>query len=353
MREFSNEPWIKEALLQKKINNKTQCLTCLRRCIIRDGSSGYCGTRIGKNGKIYTMLYGIVSSMAISPIEKKPMFHFYPGSLWLSLGSFGCNFRCPGCQNWDIAHLSYKSFKKGSFISPEELVKIAEIYQCKGISWTYNEPLLSLEYILDCAKFCKEKGILTNLVSNGSFTEESLSSLLPFLDSIRIDLKGFSKETYKKISHHERFENILDSIKKIKNSNIPIELITNVIPGYNDNDEEIEKASLWILENLGDDTPWHFTRFFPHRFLSHIPPTPIKTLEKFRKISMEKGLKYVYIGNVFGHPGENTYCPSCKNLIIERSGIHLLRVLIKDGKCPFCKKEIPNIKINEISKKGL
>ncbi len=338
------KPWIREALLQKPIGgNLNQCLICIRRCKIKDGSSGYCGTRVGKNGKVYTMLYGIVTSMAISPIEKKPMFNFYPGSLWLSVGSFGCNFRCPGCQNWEIAHKSFKSLKRDSFISPEELVKIAENYKCKGISWTYNEPLLSLEYILDCAKICKERGLLTNLVTNGSFTEESLSSLIPYLDSARIDLKGFSKETYRRIAHLENFDEILNSIKKIKISNIPIELITNVIPGYNDKKEETERASKWILENLGDETPWHLTRFFPHRFLSHIPPTPIKTLELFRDIAIGNGLKYVYIGNVPGHPAENTYCPNCKNLLIERYGIDLVKISIKEGKCPFCGGELKSI----------
>jgi pyruvate formate lyase activating enzyme len=320
-------------------------LTCIRRCKIKDGSSGYCGTRVGKNGKIYTMLYGIVSSMAVSPIEKKPMFHFYPGSLWLSIGSFGCNFRCPGCQNWEIAHKSLKILKKGSFIPPDELVKIAENYKCKGISWTYNEPLLSIEYILDCAKICKERGLLTNLVTNGSFTEDSLSSLIPYLDSARIDLKGFSKETYRRIAHLENFEEILNSIKKIKISNIPIELITNVIPEYNDKREEIERASKWILENLGDETPWHLTRFFPHRFLSHIPPTPVRTLELFREIAIGNGLKYVYIGNVPGHPAENTYCPNCKNVVIEREGIYLKGVYIKKGRCPFCGENLESIKI--------
>jgi pyruvate formate lyase activating enzyme len=340
------KPWIREAWLQKNIGeNLNQCLTCIRRCKIKDGSSGYCGTRVGKNGKIYTMLYGIVSSMAVSPIEKKPMFHFYPGSLWLSIGSFGCNFRCPGCQNWEIAHKSLKILKMGSFIPPDELVKIAENYKCKGISWTYNEPLLSIEYILDCAKICKERGLLTNLVTNGSFTEDSLSSLIPYLDSARIDLKGFSKETYRRIAHLENFEEILNSIKKIKISNIPIELITNVIPEYNDKREEIERASKWILENLGDETPWHLTRFFPHRFLSHIPPTPVRTLELFREIAIGNGLKYVYIGNVPGHPAENTYCPNCKNVVIEREGIYLKGVYIKEGRCPFCGENLESIKI--------
>ncbi len=328
---------VMKALLQRTFSeNVVECLTCIRRCKIREGASGYCGTRINRNGSLYTMIFGIVSSIAVTPIEKKPMFHFYPGSLWLSVGSFGCNFRCPGCQNWDISHFSFKKSDSGSFISPEELVKIAEKQKCIGISWTYNEPILSIEYIIDCAKICKKKGILTNLVTNGSFTEDAFAKLLPFLDSCRVDLKGFHRETYIKIAHLEDFENILNSIKKLKECSCALELITNVIPGFNDNEKEIEDASVWILNNLGENTPWHFTRFFPHRFLSHLYPTPIRTLEKFRNIAMGKGLKYVYLGNVPGHPAENTYCPNCKALLIERYNIQILRINLKKAKCPTC-----------------
>ncbi|MGQ9618064.1 MAG: AmmeMemoRadiSam system radical SAM enzyme [Candidatus Aminicenantia bacterium] len=332
---------MRRGFLQKRKNGKiAECLTCLRRCVIKDGASGYCGTRVNRDGVIYTMTFGIVSSMAVSPIEKKPIFHFYPGSLWLSVGSFGCNFRCPGCQNWDIAHSSFKKSSRGYFIPPEELVKIAERNRCDGISWTYNEPALSIEYILECAMICKERRILTNLVSNGSFTDKALKTLIPYLDSIRIDIKGFRKESYRKITHYEDFEGILRNIKTLKSAGIHFELITNVIPEFNDNESEIEEEVGWILKNLGDETPLHFTRFFPHRFLSHIPPTPIETLEKFRRIAMNKGLKYVYIGNVPGHPGENTFCPNCNKLIIERYSIQVVRNLLKNGKCPFCNFKI-------------
>ncbi|MEW6455625.1 MAG: AmmeMemoRadiSam system radical SAM enzyme [Acidobacteriota bacterium] len=340
---------MEEAILYTKLSDgKVQCNVCIKRCVIKEKNTGHCGTRIYRDGKLYSLIYGVVASWAISPIEKKPMYHFYPGSLWLSLGSYGCNFRCPGCQNWDISHVQIgknknpeKKLSFGEYVSPEELIKNAIKHNCKGISWTYNEPSIWIEYILDGARLAKESGLLTNLVTNGSMTEEALEIISPYLDSMRIDLKGFSQNTYKKIAHIKEFYPILNLIKKAKNEKgIFVEIITNVIPEYNDKENELREIAKWIKENLGEETPWHVTRFFPYLKLSHLTETPIINLEKAREIGREAGLKYVYLGNVPGHPGENTYCPECGRMIIQRFSLSLFEINLNGNKCYFCGNEI-------------
>jgi len=284
------------------------------------------------------LIYGRMASLAVSPIEKKPMFHYYPGSLWLSLGSYGCNFRCPGCQNWELAHADVeKEAGKGRFISPEELAAIALKKGCKGISWTYNEPTIWLEYTLDGAKLAKQKGLLTNYVTNGYITEEALDLIAPYLDSFRMDLKGFTREAYRTLAHVEDFLPVLAAAKRARKKwGMHVEIITNVIPGINDSEEEFRGIACWIREALGRDTPWHVTRFYPHYQLSHLSPTPIGVLEKGRQIGLDQGLRFVYLGNVPGHDGENTHCPGCKKLLIRRHVFDVLENHLLAGKCPNC-----------------
>ncbi len=333
----------KEAMLYDKLDgNKCRCNICEKRCVIQQGRSGYCKTRYNDGGKLYSVIYGRVASQAISPIEKKPMYHFYPGSLWLSTGSVGCNFYCPGCQNFDLTFVDVmKEINNYPFISPEKSVKIALREGCKGISWTYNEPALWFEYTLETAKLAKKAGLLTNYVTNGYMTEEALYMIAPCLDSFRVDIKGFSKKFYREICHVDDFTPVLSRVTEAKKYGIHVEIITNVIPSYSDDDEQLEHIASWIADNAGRDTPWHVTRFYPHLKLSRLSPTPVKTLEKARQIGLNNGLHYVYLGNVPGHAGENTCCHACGKLLIERYGMQVCKNLVRENKCPYCGNEIP------------
>jgi len=294
------------------------------------------------NGELYSLIYGNVSSIRVSPIEIKPLFHFYPGSRWLSLGSLGCNFLCPGCQNWEVSHANpEKETPFTEYISPEKVVQLAIKDNCKGISWTYNEPTLWLEYTLDTAKIARAQGLLTNYVTNGFITPEAMDLLGPSLDAYRVDLKGFSAHTYKSIANISDFEGILRIIEMAKSKwGIHIEIITNLTPGFNDDKEELHNMAHWIVNHLGPETPWHITRFVPHFKLSHLDYTPISRLEQARHIGMGNGLRFVYLGNVPGHPAENTYCPRCEKLLIERRNYQILKYNLEGNRCSFCSQTI-------------
>jgi pyruvate formate lyase activating enzyme len=323
-------------------NGSIQCQICRRRCTIAPEKKGFCQTRQNVHGELHSLIYGRVSSIRVSPIEIKPLFHFYPGSRWLSLGSLGCNFLCPGCQNWEISHADVaKEIPSTEYIAPETLVELAEKEDCKGISWTYNEPTLWLEYTLDTARIAKERGLLTNYVTNGYITEEALSLIGPYLDAYRVDLKAFSRRSYQKIANISDFEGVLDSIITAKYKwGVHIELITNLTPGYNDSREELHQMTQWIVDQVGPDTPWHVTRFVPHLKLSHVEYTPISKLEQARQIGIDEGLRYVYLGNVPGHPAENTHCPQCGELLIERRNYRILKHELRGNRCAFCDQTI-------------
>jgi pyruvate formate lyase activating enzyme len=227
-------------------------------------------------------------------------------------------------------------------ITPEESVALAKKNNCKGISWTYNEPTIWFEYTLDSARLAKENGLLSHYVTNGFITPEALDKLGPYLDAFRVDIKGFSRRLYKKMCHVDDFEGILKVTTRAKKKwDMWVEIVTNVTPGYNDDEDQLRGIATWIKENLGEETPWHVTQFVPHLELSDVPPTPVSTLEKTREVGLQEGLKYVYLGNVWGHPAENTYCHNCGKLLIERRGFYISKYEIKDGKCSYCHKSIP------------
>lgn len=331
----------KEALLYAKLPRaQVRCHVCQRGCIIPDGEKGWCRTRVNEGGTLYSLIYGEVSSISINPIEKKPVFHYHPGSRWLSLGSWGCNFRCPGCQNWEIAHVTGNVPKEGRFLSPEDQVEMALRNGCLGLSWTFNEPTIWLEYTLEAARLAKERGLRTNYVTNGFISQEALATLAPYLDVYRMDMKGFSEETYEAIARIKEFRGILEVAIQAKGYGMHVEVVTNVIPGLNDDERELRGIASWILDNLGCDTPWHVTRFHPHLRLSHLMPTPVSALERAREIGLQSGLRYVYLGNVPGHRWENTYCPGCKELLIERYVFDILQNRILQGRCPGCGTQI-------------
>lgn len=315
-----------------------QCDLCPWNCKIKDGKFGYCGVRFNDSGTLYTAIYGAVSSKAVDPIEKKPLFHFHPGSRVYSLGTIGCNLRCKHCQNWEIAHARAESyFFYLEYVSPREAVTEAVTTDSEGIALTYNEPSIWFEYAIDLFSLAKEKGLYTVFVTNGLINKEPLIELSKYLDAYRVDVKGISSESYLKISGLRNYEAVLASAETAFNElKMHVEVVTNIIPGINDSEEELRGIARWIVSKLNKKVPWHVTRFYPHFGFSHLYPTPVETLEMAAKIGKEEGLEFVYLGNVPGHKLENTFCPNCANLVIKRRGFYVEETNVQDGKCLFC-----------------
>ncbi len=336
---------MEKALLWTKLpNNKVQCNLCHFHCVIPEGKTGICKVRINKGGELYSILNSFVSSIAVDPVEKKPLYHFHPGTTVLSMGTWSCNFRCKGCQNYELSRTfpTENSIREISReITPVQAVELAKKYGTSGIAWTYNEPTIWFEYTLKTAKLAKQSGLYTVYVTNGSMTREALDLIGPYLDAFSVDVKAFSDKSYREITPIFDWHKILDTIEYAKNKwNIHVEIVTNVVPTINDSEEEMRALAKWIKEKLGKKTPWHITRFFPYLELSHLPPTPIETLEKIHDIGVEEGLEFVYAGNVLGHPYENTYCPKCKRTVIKRIGFQIEKKHTHNGKCDFCGEDL-------------
>lgn len=331
---------MKEAILyEKKADGKVRCHVCPWRCTIADGEAGHCCVRINRGGTLYAATYAKVSSVAADPIEKKPLFHFHPGTTALSLGSIGCNYRCIHCQNWGIAHVKPEGRDVPGVVDlpPGRAVESAVESGCAGVAWTYNEPTIWIEYTLESAELCRRKNLYTVYVTNGYTTTEALDAIGPHLDAYRVDVKGFTKEFYRRLAAAPSFAPVLDGAVRAKRRwGCHVEVVTNVIPGWNDDAEQLKALAAWIAEELGETTPWHVTRFIPHLELAQVPATPVETLERARRTGMDAGLKFVYVGNVPGHPGENTYCPQCGELAIERQGFTVVRYDVKGGRCSRC-----------------
>ena len=286
--------------------------------------------------------FGLISSIADDPIEKKPLYHFHPGTRVLSVGGWGCNFRCLHCQNWNISQvpkevvenlLTSQTSLKQNYVPPELLVELAVKHNCQGVAWTYNEPTIWLEYTIESAKLAKEKGLYTAYVTNGYITPEALDLIAPYLDAFRVDLKSRDDEFYREICGVKDAQGVFETTIHAKELGMHIETVTNIIPTYNDSDETFKSIAVWIVKNLGKDTPWHVTRFFPYCKLQHLPPTPLETLTKAVKIGKEEGLNFVYRGNT----GEEakTICPACKKIAIIRDD--KIQIDIKpDGSCKNC-----------------
>jgi pyruvate formate lyase activating enzyme len=332
---------IKEAMLYDKLEgNKVHCRVCSHRCIVADGKRGFCRVRENRKGTLYTLIYNTVSSEAVDPVEKKPLFHFYPGTLAYSLGTIGCNFRCEHCQNWTISQIEIDKANTVE-ITPEEAVQRALAVGARVIAWTYNEPTIWYEYTYDCARLAKEAGLATAYITNGYITPEALENIAPYLDAFRVDIKAFTEDFYRKIAS-AKLAPVLESAKLARKLGMHVEVVNLVIPGHNDSSEEIRDMVKWIHENLGADTPLHFTRFHPQYHMLDITPTPIRKLEEAHQIATEEGMKFVYIGNMPGHGYENTYCPKCGTLLIKRNAFSLLEYNITPkGACPKCGESIP------------
>ncbi|WP_370574886.1 AmmeMemoRadiSam system radical SAM enzyme [Methanomethylovorans sp.] len=332
---------IKEAMLYDKLEgNKVHCRVCSHRCIVADGRRGFCRVRENRNGILYTLIYSTVSSEAVDPIEKKPLFHFYPGTLAYSLGTVGCNFRCKHCQNWTISQIEVDGANTVE-ITPEEAVQRALAVGARTIAWTYNEPTIWYEYTYDCARLAKEAGLATAYITNGYITAEALEHISPYLDAFRVDIKAFTEDFYREVAS-AKLGPVLESAKLARGLGMHVEVVNLVIPDHNDSSDEIRNMVKWIYENLGPDTPLHFTRFHPQYHMSGLLPTPIRKLEEAHRIATEEGMKFVYIGNMPGHGYENTYCPKCGTLLIQRNAFSLLEYdITQAGACPKCGEAIP------------
>jgi len=329
---------LKEALWYEKLEGKNViCRLCPHNCRIPPGKRGICGVRKNQGGTLVTENYGRAGAIAVDPIEKKPLYHFYPGTYVLSAGARGCNFKCRFCQNWELAHGEHTEMD----VTPLGLINAAEryseYYKVIGIAYTYSEPLMWYEFVLDVSKLAKKTGLKNILVTNGFIEEEPLKELLPYIDAMNIDVKGFTDEFYRKIVRGD-YGPVLRTAEIAKGSGCHVEITTLLIPGLNDSEDEIRMLVDWIAEKLGRETPLHFSRYFPNYEL-HLEPTPLETLRRARDIAREK-LLYVYLGNVADGETSSTYCPYCRNIIIERTGYKVNCSGLVEGRCAECGENV-------------
>ena len=333
---------MKEALFYQKLKGrKTKCNLCSHRCIITPGKRGICGVRENRNGVLYSLVYGKTITNNIDPIEKKPLFHFHPGSKAYSVATVGCNFRCLHCQNWQISQLKNGRIT-GEEFAPEEIVEDAVGSGCESIAYTYTEPTIFYEYAFDTAKIAHKKGLKNIFISNGYISEEALRGISSYLDAANIDLKSMNDIFYRKICN-ARLNPVLDIIKLYHTLDIWVELTTLIIPGYNDSLEELKEIARFI-RNIDKDIPWHVSRFFSAYKLGNAPYTPLKTLEKAVEIGKEAGLEHVYQGNI--GEGENTFCPNCGKLLIKRTGFNTIENKVRNRSCSYCRTAIAGVDMN-------
>jgi len=330
-----------EAMLYERADNKkTKCHLCARKCLINDGGTGFCLVRKNDGGTLYSLVYAKAISACVDPVAKKPLSHFNPGALVMSVATVGCNFRCQFCDNWMI---SQGKEITGHHFPPEEVVKATRDNGCQGISYTYTEPTIFFEYAYDTAKLAKHVGFFNTFVTNGYMTPEAVKTIAPYLDAATVDFKGGADpDFYKSFSSVPSVEPIFEALKEMRRNNIHIEITNLVVPKSGDSIERIRQLATWIRDAIGKDTPFHLLRFHPDYQLTTMSATPIETLEKACIAAKEAGLDYAYIGNVPGHPYENTYCPSCNELVIKRYSFEITKWnLTKDMRCPVCGHDIP------------
>ncbi|MHA1838996.1 MAG: AmmeMemoRadiSam system radical SAM enzyme [Candidatus Ranarchaeia archaeon] len=336
-----------QAQLFEKVgrHNKIRCILCPHRCLIESGQKGFCQVKINKDGVLYSEIYGKVSSTVVEPIEKRPFFHFWPGSLVLTISSVGCTMRCQYCQNWQISQapiekleIPYMSY------TPEDIIVMAKKNQCQAIGFAYNEPIVWYEYVKDVAAKAQENNIKIILVTNGYVSSEAIEQLAKVVDAVNIDVKAFNDRFYRKICGVPTRKPVLDAAIRFKEKGVHVELSHLLIPGETDKLTEIRLFSEWVHDALGPDTPVHFLSFYPAFKMLNISQTPIETLNNAQKIARSIGLRYPYISNLRGSPGENTYCPSCGAEVIRRQEYAILKYgLSEDKKCNTCNEDIPVI----------
>lgn len=329
-----------EAMFYEKLDRQdVQCLLCPRECVISEGKRGFCRNRENREGTLYTLVYGNPAVVDIGPIEKAPLYHFIPGHFRLCLTCSSCNLRCKHCQNWHLSQKSFEELNHHSY-SPSEIIRQAKKQGLNSISFTYTEPTVYYEYLYDISATARKNGMKTSIVSNGYINREPLLRLLKVLDAVKIDLKGFSEKFYNEVCSAS-LKPVLDSLQTVKSSNVWLEIVNLVIPTLNDDPKIIDEMCRWIKENLGVETPLHFTRFLPNYKLMHLYPTATSTLEQAYDVAKKNGLRYVYVGNVPGHVYNSTYCPFCNRKVIHRTHFDVLKMNVVDGKCKFCNSIVP------------
>jgi pyruvate formate lyase activating enzyme len=339
--EASESVRAKEALYYNQVGDKNvMCVLCPRRCVVPNNARGFCRVRENRNGILYSLVYAKPCAVHVDPIEKKPLFHVLPGTKSFSIATAGCNMACKFCQNWQISQSNPEDIRYRDML-PEEVVAMAESSGSSSIAYTYTEPTVFYEYMLDTAKLAKERGILNVMHSSGFINEEPLRELCKYIDAANIDLKG-SDKFYIEFCLGTRFD-VLRSLKILKEEGVWVEITYLVIPALNDSDEYIHQTALWIKENLGADTPLHISRFWPVYKMQNLSPTPIATLQKVYESAISAGLRYVYIGNAPGNRAESTYCTDCGGLLIKRTGYNVTEHNIENGTCKYCAKKIPGI----------
>ena len=338
----SDAEHIHEARWYKKLSHKkVQCKLCPKECTVDDRERGYCGVRENWGGTYYTLVYGRPCTYHVDPIEKKPLFHFLPGTTAFSIATVGCNVDCKFCQNWQISQIRPEQATNFD-LPPEDVVRMARKSGTKSIAYTYTEPVIFSEYVYDTAAEGNRWKLKSVMITNGYIQEQPMRDLAEVLSAVKIDLKAFSEKYYREVVDGE-LKPVLDTLVLLRKLNMWTEIVYLVVPTLNDSDKEFTELARWIRNNLGRDVPVHFTRFYPQYKLQNLPPTPQKTLERAREIALAEGLHFVYIGNIPGHEGENTYCPQCGKRLIRRVGFFVEENVLKKGHCPYCGAEIPGI----------
>jgi len=334
--------FIVEAQFYEKLPfKKTRCKLCPRECVIDDRERGYCGVRENRGGTYYSLVHSRVCAAHIDPIEKKPLFHFCPGTLAFSVATAGCNVNCKFCQNWDISQ-SRPEQVRSNYLPPKDLANLAQQNRCPAIAYTYSEPVVFYEFMRDAADAAHALGIKSVVVSGGFIQQDPLKKLCPSVDAIKVDLKSFSEKYYKEVVNGE-LKPVLDAIVTMRKLGMWTELVYLVVSTLNDSGAEFRSLAQWVKSNLGPDVPLHFSRFYPQYLLKNLPPTPMQTLDRAKAIADAEGLHYVYLGNVPGHPAESTYCPKCGRNIIKREGLTVQEFHLKKGKCEFCQQPIAGV----------
>lgn len=320
---------------------KVRCVLCPKECSVADRERGYCGVRENREGTYYTLVHSRPCSVAVDPIEKKPLFHFLPGSKAFSIATVGCNMECKFCQNWEISQFTPEQ-RRSIHLPPDKVAAAARGDHCKSIAYTYTEPVVFYEYMYDCAVAAKKLGVKSVMISNGYIQEKPLRQLIPALDAVKIDLKAFTNAFYKDLCSGE-LDPVLKTLKILNEKGIWFEIVVLIIPTKNDSPKELKELCTWVVDELSDMVPIHFTRFRPIYKIKDLPPTPISTLTKAYEIARSAGINFPYIGNVVGHDGECTFCPNCSRKIITRRGFYLSNLDLEKGNCVSCGTPIPGV----------